>query len=40
MSGGEGKVTVRSGAAGERQGQQETQILDYAREHGCLRVYA
>lgn len=36
MSGGEGNVTIRSGVAGERQGQQETQILDYAREHGCI----
>lgn len=40
MSGGAGKPTVRSVAAGKRQEQQETQILDYAREHGRLRVYA
>lgn len=29
-----------SGGAGKRQEQQEAQILDYAREHGCIRVYA
>lgn len=40
MSGGEGNVTIRSVAAGKRQEQQEAQILDYAREHGRLRVYA
>lgn len=36
MSGGEGNVTIRSVAAGKRQEQQEAQILDYAREHGCI----
>ena len=40
MSGGEGKVTIRSGAAGERQEQQEAQILDYASGNDLLRVYA